>query len=78
MIRLSIQCAAIAFLVPFCAAPLHRIAPSRVTEWILANGRYFFLTLSVAFGWHLFFSTYRSRGLPMYSHGIFSLGPVPV
>jgi sulfoxide reductase heme-binding subunit YedZ len=75
MIRLSTGCAAIAFLIAFCAPPLQRLFPSAVAGWLFANRRYFLLTFALGFGWHVIFSVYRLVEFPKYFSILFPLPP---
>ena len=75
MIGLSMRCAAVAFLVAFCAPPLHCLFPSAVTGWLLANRRYFFVTFAVAFCWHVIFIIFRLVEFPKYFSILFPLPP---
>ena len=72
--RLSIGTASAAFLISFCAAPLRRLAPSRLTEWLLSNRVHFFYVFALNFA--LYVACFMVSMFEGSGHGS-RLGPLP-
>ncbi|HXJ35472.1 MAG TPA: hypothetical protein VMS22_15670 [Candidatus Eisenbacteria bacterium] len=53
VIRVTAFTSAIAFLPAFVASALHRLRPSDVTRWLMANRRYLGLSVAASHWWHL-------------------------
>ena len=52
-IRATALTSGVPFLLVFTASPLHRLRPSAVTRWLMANRRYVGLCVAASHLWHL-------------------------
>jgi DMSO/TMAO reductase YedYZ heme-binding membrane subunit len=73
VIRATAFTSAVAFLSAFCASALHRLRPSAVTRWLMANRRYLGLSLAASHWWHLLAIIALVR---LYSDGSAPIAPV--